>query len=634
MWSKPARVAIVAALTVLLHIPVAASEQTGRPGNRPAAIEAVYVGSIGGGPLKGHFSLPRGIAVDEAGRVYVADNYCRVQVFDADGGFLYMWGAAGEGPGQFRRPVAIALDRAGLVYVADAITARIQVFTREGVFVRAWGSEGSGAGQFLRPGGIAVNAEGHVYVADTYNYRIQVFANDGRFLRSWGSKGTGPGQFHDPRALDGAGPGPDGIAVDRNGVVYVSDPWNHRVQVFTSDGRYLREWEHLAKPCGQFDTPAAIALCKRGYLNGPSGIAVDRNGSVLVVSGGLTSPLRGFFVQKFTANEDFVRMWGTDGFGPGQFETPTGIAVDEDGNVYVADSGNNRVQKFSSTGRYIRQWGSMGDGLLRGPTDVAVDPQGTVYVVDSRNRKVQKFSSTGAFLGKWGSPDRSPRGEGSFQHPGQIAVDREGRVYVGDLGDEIQIFARDGTFITQWEGDSRRRPVGDSPWAITTDSQNHVYVVGSDGLGKFGADGTLLDSWRHRRHTSVSDVAVDSRGTIYVAEVHEDGKWSRVRVLSPAGKELATWPSVGRGNDRVTGFMRIAVDSVGRVFLVEMWNCRVEVFDARGAFLGRWGSCGFGDGQFDGPGGIAVDAAGRVYIADYSNNRVQVFQVRDVPPPR
>ena len=123
-----------------------------------------------------------------------------------------------------------------------------------------------------------------------------------------------------------------------------------------------------------------------------------------------------------------------------QFESPTGVAVDRAGNVYVADTSNNRVQKFSSTGNFIRQWGSMGDGLLRGSSDVALDPQGNLYVVDMRNRRVQKFSSTGAFLGKLGSPKKSPRGEGSFESPGPIAVDREGRVYVGDLGDEIQIF--------------------------------------------------------------------------------------------------------------------------------------------------------------------------------------------------
>jgi DNA-binding beta-propeller fold protein YncE len=119
-------------------------------------------------------------------------------------------------------------------------------------------------------------------------------------------------------------------------------------------------------------------------------------------------------------------------------------------------------------------------------------------------------------------------------------------------------------------------------------------------------------------------------GAIYVAENHEDGKWIRVRVLSPAGKELATWPSIGRGDASFNGNTRITVDSVGRVFLVDGWHCRVVVFDASGAFLGRWGSCGFGDGQFDGADGIAVDAAGKVYVADYNNNRVQVFQVREV----
>jgi tripartite motif-containing protein 71 len=632
MWSKHALVAVVAAQTVLLHFPIAGSGQTEGHGNRPAAIEAVYVGSIGGGPLQGHFSFPRGIAVDEAGRVFVADNYCRVQVFDADGGFLYMWGAAGDGPGQFRRPVAIALDQAGLVYVADALSARIQVFTREGAFVRAWGSKGSAPGQFRQPEGVAVDRHGHVFVADTFNYRVQVFTADGRFLRTWGSRGLADGQFLYPKSSGKDIHGPVGIAVGDDGNVYVTDPWKFRVQVFTSSGTFLRKWGHLRTPGGSWNTPAAIAAGRRGgSLNTPLGIAIEPSGNVLVVTGGWMSTVGAVAVHRFTAAGEFLQRWGADGFGPGQFDSPAGVAVDRAGNVYVADSDNNRVQKFSSTGHFIRQWGSMGDGLLRGPTDVAIDPQGNLYVVDSQNRRVQRFSSTGAFLGKWGSPTRSPLGEGSFEHPSTIAVDREGRVYVGDLGDEIQIFARDGTFITQWEGDQR---LGDGARAIATDSQNHVYVVGGDGLGKYGADGTLLDSWEHGRHTSASDVAIDRRGIIYVAEVHEDGKWSRVRVLSPAGKELATWPAVGRGTDRITGFMRMAVDSAGRVFLVEMWNCRVEVFDSSGAFLGRWGSCGFGDGQFDGPGGIAVDAAGKVYVADYSNNRVQVFQVREVPNQR
>ena len=162
--------------------------------------------------------------MDEAGRVFVADSYCRIQVFDADGGFLYMWGAAGEGPGQFRQPVAIALDQAGLVYVADAVNARIQVFTREGVFVRAWGSEGSGPGQFRQPEGVAVDRHGHVFVADTFNYRVQVFTADGSFLRTWGSKGSRNGQFLHPTYPGDTGNRPVGIAVADDGNVYDTSP--------------------------------------------------------------------------------------------------------------------------------------------------------------------------------------------------------------------------------------------------------------------------------------------------------------------------------------------------------------------------------------------------------------------------
>ena len=492
-------------------------------------VEGVYVASIGGGPDVGHFNYPRGIAVDRTGTVYVADTrYSRIQVFDSHGSFLFTWGTFGDAPGQFRRPSALALDAALNVYVADADSNRVQVFTRAGVFLRQWGSNGSGAGQFLQPAGIAVNAAGHVYVADTYNYRIQVFANDGTFLRSWGSKGTAPGQFHDPKALDGTGPGPEGIAVDRNGLVYVTDPWNHRVQVFTSDGRYLREWRHLPGPCGQFTTPAAIALCKRGYLNAPSGIAVDRNGNVIVVNEGLSSPLGGFFIQKFTANDEFVRMWGTDGFGPGQFEAPAGVAVDEDGNFYVADRGNNRVQKFSANGRFVTQWGSIGDGYLRQSAGIVLDGAGNIYVADRANKRVQKFDGTGRFLGKWGVPVGTQHGSGeaTFDFPSTIAVDRAGRLYVGDSGRPTQIFTSDGKLVGEWQGAGER----EFGRKFVIDHADDFLVVRGRHVLRLSREGRRLQSWR----TSPVDMSVDRHGNLYVAEnvpVSRDSSWCGIRVF-------------------------------------------------------------------------------------------------------
>ena len=589
-------------------------------------VEGVYVTSIGGGPDVGHFKYPRGIAVDRTGTVYVADTgYCRIQVFDSHGAFLFTWGTVGDAPGQFRHPSALAVDAAFNVYVADADSNRVQVFTRAGVFLRQWGSTGGGAGQFRGPAGIAVNAEGHVYVADTYNYRIQVFGNDGKFLRTWGSKGTAPGQFHDPKALGGDGPGPEGIAVDRHGVVYVTDPWNGRVQVFTSDGRYLREWEHLAKPCGQFNAPAAIALCIRGYLNAPGGIAVDRNGSVFVVNQGLSSPLHGFFVQKFTANEAFVRMWGTDGFGPGQFEAPAGAAVDQDGNLYVADRGNNRVQKFSADGRFVTQWGSIGDGNLRRPTGIALDAAGNLYVADTANRRVQKFDGTGRFVGKWGVPvgTKYGPGEAAFYFPSRIAVDRAGRLYVDDMGRPTQIFTSDGKFVGKWDG-SGQHDIGRT---FMIDHDDNFFVERGRKVLRLTPEGRPLQSWK----MSPRDMSVDRHGNIYVTEnvpISRDSSRSSIRVFAAGGRELAKWTATRGPDGRPGHYGGIAVSSDGLVVALDVTHHRVEVFTTTGTLLGRWGSYGFAAAQFDEPIDVAVDGAGRVYVSDYMNNRVQVFQLR------
>ena len=146
---------------------------------------AVHVRSIGGGPWPGHFRGPRGIAVDRAGRVFVADRgYCRIQVFNQDGGFLYMWGTRGSAPGQFLSPWNLALDAAGQVYVTDAFNHRVQVFTAGGAFLRAWGTHGAAPGQFTQPGGIAVDGDGNVFVSDR-NDRVQMFTNQGAFVRAW-----------------------------------------------------------------------------------------------------------------------------------------------------------------------------------------------------------------------------------------------------------------------------------------------------------------------------------------------------------------------------------------------------------------------------------------------------------------
>ena len=137
-------------------------------------------------------------------------------------------------------------------------------------------------------------------------------------------------------------------------------------------------------------------------------------------------------IQKFGPLGQFIAAWGGFGFGNGQFFTPSGIAVDPGGSVYVTDSYSHRIQKFDSAGNFIAKWGSQGsgDGQLFYPYDVAAGLDGGVYVTDQYNHRIQEFDSAGNFVAKWGSQGA---GDGQFYYPSGAAVESHGYVYVADV---------------------------------------------------------------------------------------------------------------------------------------------------------------------------------------------------------
>jgi hypothetical protein len=132
----------------------------------------------------------------------------------------------------------------------------------------------------------------------------------------------------------------------------------------------------------------------------------------------------------------FLRKWGAFiGGGNGELYSPRVAAVDNSGNVYVTDAGNSRIQKFSSSGKFIAKWGSLGrgNGQFNWPRGIAVDNSGNVYVADTFNNRIQRFSSSGAYLSKWGSWGTGING---FQSPMGITIDDSGNVYVADTGNQ------------------------------------------------------------------------------------------------------------------------------------------------------------------------------------------------------
>jgi DNA-binding beta-propeller fold protein YncE len=283
----------------------------------------------------GEFMAPLyGLAIDQQGSLFVVDNgNNRIQKFDNSGNFIILWGSFGAANANFHNPTGIACDAKGDVWVVDTNNHRVQKFDgRLGGYLMKFGSRGNGEGQFSSPWGIAVDrVRGYVYVVDSANFRVQKFDMQGEFVMQWGSFGTNDGQFYFAR----------GIAVDQSdGAVYVVDMGNHRIQKFDTSTNVLPQ-----------------LITKWGGGLGP---------------GHASSP---------QAQE------------AGQFRSPWGITVDGQGDVYVTDTGNQRVQKFDREGNFITQWGGFGggDGQFNFPYGIVVDARGSVFVVDSGNTRVQQF---------------------------------------------------------------------------------------------------------------------------------------------------------------------------------------------------------------------------------------------------
>ena len=271
------------------------------------------------------------------------------------------WGSFGSGNGEFDRPNGIAINDSGTFYVCDRWNNRIQILDSNGTYTGQWGGSGSGDGKFNEPNGIAINSLGDVYVVDRYNHRIQIFDYNGDYIGQWGSNGSGNGEFDRPV----------GIAIDSSDSVYVADENNSRIQKFKGDGTFVTKWT---------------------VDNFPYGVDVDSSGYVYAASHW------GHFVAKYELTEGDtyteVLRWGTQGHGDGQFYYPISVTVDSDGNIYVTNSEDDRVQKFTNDGTFITSWGSTGTGAgeFDTPWDIAVDSMGIVYVTEQYNHRIQLFA--------------------------------------------------------------------------------------------------------------------------------------------------------------------------------------------------------------------------------------------------
>lgn len=289
-----------------------------------------------------------------------------------------IFGAAQANPVLLNAPRALAFAPNGTLYITDSRNHRIVNLDLEGNVLNEWGTYADGVstpigdGTFNEPWGIAVGPDGSVYVTDTWNHRIEKFTADGRFITAWGTFGQGdtPTAFYGPR----------GLAVDAEGRVYVTDTGNKRIVVFDADGNFITEFGSAGFDPGQFDEPTSVA--------------VDRNGTVYVTDT-WNQRIQTFMRVETPDGLSFIpdKQWDVFGWFGQSLDNKPYIAVDNNLHVFITDPEGYRIMEFDPDGNLVRVWGDYGEtntgfGLASG---VAVDAQGNVWVTDGAFNRVMRF---------------------------------------------------------------------------------------------------------------------------------------------------------------------------------------------------------------------------------------------------
>ena len=650
----------------------------------------------GGPAVAARLNLPYDVAVDSSGNLYITDrNNHRIRKVDSTGTITTIAGTGKDGfsgdggpasQAQLNFPTGVAVDGEGNLYIADAPNDRIRkvdsigtITTIAGTGEQGFSGDGGPASQAQldHPRAVAVDGEGNLYIADRNNNRIRKVDSTGTITTIAGGGGFG----------EDGGPAtqvrlnlPYGVAVDGTGNLYIADTNSDRIRKVDSTGTIT-----TIAGTGEQGFSGDGGPATQASLNSPFGVAVDGAGN-LYIADQYNNRIRRVdstgTITTIAGTEE--RGFGGDG-GPATqapLFLPTGVAVDVEGNLYIADQYNNRIRRVDSTGTITtiagtgeRRFGGDGGPAIRAqldaPSGVAVDGEGNLYIADASNHRIRKVDSIGTITTIAGTGEQGFGGNGgsaSQAHlffPTGVAVDGAGNLYIADVGNHrIRKVDSTGT-ITTIAGTGERGfggPGGpavqaqlDAPSGVAVDEAGNLYIAdqynhrirrvdstgtittiaGTEERGFSGDGGPAIQA----RLSLPYSVAVDSAGNLYIADVGNH----RIRRVDSTGTitTIAGTGELGLGGDGGPAIQAqlgdptgVAVDSAGNLYIADQYNNRIRRVDSTGTIttIAGTGERGFSgdDGpaiqaQLDDPTGVAVDGAGNLYIADASNHRIRLL---------
>lgn len=553
------------------------------------------------------FNAPTDIVLDRAGNLFVADrdNHCIRKITPA--GVVSTFAGASGVPGsadglggdaRFRNPQGIAIDGAGNLIVADSgnhtirridVSGAVSTLAGKAGFAAYFDGTGAGAA-FNSPTGVAIDGAGNIFVADTLNYAVRAVTPAGAVTTIAGlHRGTtnGPGSA-------AAFYRPEGIAVDSSGTLFVADTQNHTIRKITAD-HTVSTFAGSARYYENVDGTGAGAR-----FHAPAHLAIDGSGNLYAADRGNCS------IRKITQAGAVTTVAGTgpesgsiDATGSAaRFNFPGGIAIAADGNTFVADAMNHVIRKISPEGVVATFAGSAGqagyvDGnaaaaRFNGPQGIAVDAQGNVYVADSLNNKIRKITTAGVVS--------TIAGGYAFEWPTGIAIDRDGSLIVGDTDKAlVERVTPDGT-VTVLAGNPQSACESASafcsPAGVAVDSAGNIYVADSwnHAIRRIAPNGEMRTFAGATYGAGFRDgigekaqfdlpygVAVDAAGNIYVADSGNDAirKITPDAVVTTIGASAGAWPGNVDGTDGDARFnfpQGITVDASGNLYVADTEN--------------------------------------------------------------